>query len=191
MSIRYPSFVDVNNIIETPSSKSKYRYVLEIPFCDGTGKPAVVVVLKNPSKATMKECDVTVSKVCNATHNEGYGKAIIFNLFPIRTTKPEMVFSMFIQHKGAYDKHMNINQKYLSSIISLVDDVIFAWGTNTIKHRTGRQYNEAKNEVKRICANKKWKMVEGGKREPLHGQRWSNESKFIDYTEYENAAPLI
>lgn len=183
MIIRYPSFVDVNNIIEIPSGDSKYRYILEIPFYDGAGKPVVLVVLKNPSKATMKECDVTISKVCNATHHAGYGKVIVFNLFPIRSTKPEMVFSKFIQHKEAYDKHMKINQKYLSSRISLVEDVIFAWGTNTIKHRTGKQYNEAKNEVKRICLNKNWKMVEGGKKEPLHGQRWSNESKFIGYTE--------
>ena len=183
MIIRYPSFVDVKNIIEMPSGDSKYRYILEVPFCDGAGKPVVLVVLKNPSKATMKECDVTISKVCNATHHAGYGKVIIFNLFPIRSTKPEMVFSKFIQHKEAYDKHMKINHKYLSSRISLVEDVIFAWGTNTIKHRTSKQYNEAKNEVKRICLNKNWKMVEGGKKEPLHGQRWSNESKFIGYTE--------
>lgn len=94
-----------------------------------------------------------------------------------------MVFSKFIQNKNAYDKHMKANRKHMLFSVPLVEDVIFAWGTNTIKHKTGKQYNEAKNDVKRICKNKNWKMVEGGMKELLHGQRWSNTSKFIDYKE--------
>ncbi len=33
--------------------------------------------------------------------------------------------------------------------------------------------------VKEICKGKKIRMVAGGKKEPLHGQRWSNKSKFV------------
>jgi RNase H-fold protein (predicted Holliday junction resolvase) len=61
--------------------------------------------------------------------------------------------------------------------------VIFAWGTNTIKHQTNKQYKEAKDEVKKICKNKNLKMVAGGKKEPLHGQRWSNKSELVNYKE--------
>ncbi len=55
-----------------------------------------------------------------------------------------MVFSKFIQNKNAYDKHIKANRKHMLFSVPLVEDVIFAWGTNTIKHKTGKQYNEAK-----------------------------------------------
>lgn len=185
MSIEYPSFVNVKKIIEiTPPCSSKYRYVLEIPFCNGEDKPAVLVILKNPSKATEKECDMTISKVCNATYNADYGKVIVFNLFPYRSTDPQKVFSDFIQNTSAYEEHMKANLEFMSRHVTFVQDVIFAWGTNTIKNRTGKQYKDVKDGVKRTCQDKCWKMVEGGKKEPLHGLRWSNTSKFIDYKEY-------
>jgi hypothetical protein len=78
---------------------------------------------------------------------------------------------------------MKVNMRWLSKSVDAVDDVIFAWGTNTIKHQTDKQYEEAKDEVKKICKNKNLKMVAGGKKEPLHGQRWSNKSKLVNYKE--------
>jgi hypothetical protein len=143
-----------------------------------------VVVLKNPSIATKNEnkCDVTISKVCNVTYNAGYGMVIVHNLFPFRSTKPEYV-SSFIKNKNVYEKKMKVNIRWLSKSIDEVKDVIFAWGTNTIKNRTNKQYKEAKDEVKKICENKKLKMVAGGKKEPLHGQRWRNDSTLVEYKE--------
>jgi hypothetical protein len=184
MAMKYPSFVDVENIKEEPANSAEYRYVLKIPFADCKDKPAVVVVLKNPSIATKNEnkCDVTISKVCNVTYNAGYGMVIVHNLFPFRSTKPECV-SHFIKDENVYEKEMKENIRLLSQSIDEVDDVIFAWGTNTIKNQTGKQYEEAKGEVKKICKNKNLKMVAGGKKEPLHGQRWSNESELVNYKE--------
>jgi hypothetical protein len=88
--MKYPPFVDVENIKEEPANSDEYRYVLKIPFVNREDKSAVVVVLKNPSKATKDEnkCDVTISKVCNVAYNAGYGMVIVHNLFPIRSTKP-------------------------------------------------------------------------------------------------------
>jgi hypothetical protein len=187
MAMKYPSFVDVENIKEEPANSAEYRYVLKIPFADCKDKPAVVVVLKNPSKATKNKCDVTISKVCNVAYNSHYGMVIVHNLFPFRSTKPEYVFSNFIKHENVYKKRMKVNIRWLSKSIVEVDDVIFAWGTNTIKHRTNKQYKEAKDEVKKVCINsnkkKNLKMVAGGKKEPLHGQRWSNKSELVEYKE--------
>lgn len=78
---------------------------------------------------------------------------------------------------------MKTNTKYLKIYVKSVDDIIFAWGTNTIKHRTGKEYKTTQSKVKSICKCKTKLMVAGGRNEPLHGQRWSNTSGFVSYKE--------
>ena len=187
--MNYPNFVDTKGI-KVKSSGKEYRYVLEIPFLNCSDKSPIIVILKNPSKADAQECDRTVSKVCNATYYNGYGKVIIFNLFPYKSTNAKKVRKEFIDKEQIYREHMNKNMECLKEKIMLVEDVVFAWGTNTIS--TSKQiegiYKSVKEDIKTICTGIVWLKAKPnnekkGKNEPLHGQCWSNTSKFIPYNE--------
>lgn len=182
--IKYPPFVNVENVITKPiSSDCKYRYVLEIPltYSKESNCKTVIVILKNPSKANENESDVTITRVCNAAKENGYSHIKIFNMFPYKSTSAKAV-KEFIESKK-YQKHIDINDKYLKDAVLQVEDIVFAWGTNTISHskQISMEYQKRKNIIINMCKSKNTLMVNGGTKEPLHGQRWKNDSKFVKF----------
>ena len=64
IKIKYPEFVDTDNIIENPKSSEIYRYLLFIPFITEMirkdNSKSVVVILKNPNKNRKYEYNVIV-----------------------------------------------------------------------------------------------------------------------------------
>ncbi len=189
-TISYPKFVEVEKIVS--QEDSNFRFCLDIPFVGCNNKGKLVIILKNPSSASAKNCDVTISKICNVAHNNDYSGAIVMNLFPIRATHAVDVQNFYGNEN--YDKIMHDN---LINIIKQCEnrDVVFAWGKDSIGgHKTyPRKYIDAilnitKSILKNIyyvdrcscdnnnCAcqgcNYKNKVFY-----PLHGLRWSNKSK--------------
>lgn len=181
MTVKYPDFVDANNINE--KGNTTYRYSLSIPFTEPKGqKGDLFVILKNPSKATSQNADVTVSKVCHVAYNNGYSKVTIFNLFPLRATDATELINFF--NCNSYKNEMSKN---LSMIVAATNnnDVLFAWGTNTIsdKDKYKAIYDSAiANLINSIAPSNKFYVGSRNKDGyPLHGQRWSHNAGLLVY----------
>ena len=201
--ISYPNFVNTSDIHEI--GNSTHRYILYIPFNKkNTDHDTLVVVLKNPSKATPYQADVTVSKVCNVAYYNGYASVIILNLFPIRSTNPSGVLQLY--NNPDFDSIMEENFVHIKNECKN-RDVILAWGKDSISKsslnskRNKEIYKKVVRRVTRIvskyaaktffvrscsCPHQSNKCVIScakphSERYPLHGQRWCNQEKLITY----------
>ena len=178
MPMQYPSFVDTSNIQE--NGNATYRYSLAIPFVNPKGqKGDLFVILKNPSKATIKYSDVTVSKVCHVAYNNGYSSVTIYNLFPYRGTKPTSLINFF--NGSNYVAEMSKNLGIIKANTNK-KDVVYAWGNNTIsqKKKIRRIYDDAINDLtSNITPSKVFNVRINKSQYPLHGQRWSHNDKLV------------
>ncbi len=156
---------------------------MSIPFLKPKGqKGDLFVILKNPSKATSQNADVTISKVCYVAYNNAYSNVTVYNLFPYRSTNAVDLIA-FINNIN-YKNEMNNNLKMIAANTNN-KDVIAAWGTNTISSA-----ESIKNEYNSVIDNListikpanlfyvKSKNIDGY---PLHGQRWSHEDDLSPY----------
>lgn len=188
--IKYPAFVNQSQIKQQGSNG--YRFLLKIPFNGSFTKSELVVILKNPSAANTINCDRTISKVCNTAHYNGYSGVIILNLFPFRATNATHVQTFYALSN--YNSIMNVNLRIIQKTC-LSHDVVFAWGTDTIKG-TGvfsNYYNNAIQNItstittrtfyalrcncNKICSAPHHSLI----RYPLHGLRWCNRSSLYKY----------
>lgn len=184
-TVVYPYFVDKENI--QVEEDDGLRYSLRIPFLDKKEKGKLVVILKNPSSATASDCDNTISKVCNVAHNNGYSEVFVLNLFPVRATYAEDVRKFYgcENYESLMNKNLDTIKQYCNGA-----DVVFAWGTDTIKgHKEyPKNYDEAiKKVIQNVegniyfvkqfnCTNRDKKVIY-----PLHGLRWANNSNLITF----------
>lgn len=181
MAIKYPGFVDANNIEEI--GNPTYRYSLSIPFNNPKRqKGDLFVILKNPSKATSQNADVTVSKVCYVAYNNGYSKVTVYNLFPYRTTEAVELVNFFNSSNYAMEMSKNLDMIVTNTVNK---DVIFAWGTNTIS--SAKNYKDEYDRVIYDLTSKikpssifyvKSKSKDGY---PLHGQRWEHNEVLLTF----------
>lgn len=198
MTINYPNFVDKQNIYLNGSAS--FRYFLRIPFINYIKDKFLVVILKNPSVANSAVCDRTIYKICFVAYKYKYKGVIILNLFPYRSTRPKNVVNFYNNPNFATIMNNNLNSILQTS---KNNDVVFAWGTNTIsKSITNTNiYNNAvanvvanvTNVTKNIyyvdkcrCANAFCSIVQPNInhpiiRYPLHGLRWNKNSNLIKY----------
>lgn len=188
--VSYPRFVDVNSI--QAGEEGNYRYWLKIPFIKKLNLKTLCVILKNPSVATKTICDNTVSKVCNVANYNGYSEVIILNLFPYRSTQAKAVRNFYNIPDFKYIMKCNL---CIIQRMCKKNDVIFAWGTNTISSSRQNKniYDSAINDVISViksdtyyvincsCANKNCNGQHSTVRYPLHGLRWHNDSSLISY----------
>ncbi len=192
--IKYPDFVDIECIVS--EEEQGYRYSLTIPFHNAEIDNKLVVIMKNPSSANGTKCDMTISKVCNVAHHNGYSGVIILNLFPFRATTASQVRVFY-----AYPNYQQKMQENLDTIknICATRDTVFAWGTNTIGgiRKYPNNYNNAiQNVVNAVKGQtyfvKKCRCVQyscnavtafnhPSIRFPLHGLQWNNDSVLIPY----------
>lgn len=190
--ISYPQFVDGNSVKQDPESDDNYRYWLKISFKNRTNSKTLCVILKNPSVATDKRCDNTVSKVCNVAKSNGYSEVIILNLFPYRSPQPKAVLDFYKMpdFESKMKDNLCIIQKECKE-----NDVIFAWGTNTISSSKccKNKYDSAICDVisaiksktyyvmRCSCKNRMCNGQHSNIRYPLHGLRWCNNASMIPY----------
>lgn len=180
--INYPSFVYVDKIkVENYGyDNEKFRFLLTVPF-KSKGNNYLRVIMKNPSVANEQKCDMTMVKVCNAAFRAGFDGVVIMNLFPFRATYATDVYEKFYNaDRVLYEKTMLTNKKVIRDNCA-GNDVVFAWGTNTIRKTVGFDvvYNQTANDVIDIvrscsagaCAPR---LDKQGKH-PIHALRWWNE----------------
>ena len=190
-TIKYPCFVKQSGI--TCQGSNGYRFLLTIPFNGFFQKNEMVVIMKNPSSASITTCDRTISKVCHTAYNNGYSGVIILNLFPYRATIATDV--QFFYCKDNYHRIMEINLKIIKKVCT-ARDVVFAWGKDSVKGRrifpdyydkavqavtstiTSNTYYAMRCTCKyKHCSSQNHPSI----RYPLHGLAWSNNSTLYSY----------
>jgi len=143
---------------------------------DETKKDSIIVILKNPSRATKDISDKTVSTVTKYIYNnrskykqlKNIGTVIILNLIPFYETYSEKLAA---SESGIIDKE---NLKTIRVFTSNHKTVIAAWGD----HPKGlaAEYEELKNMVLQIIKNNKNDLYYvdklSKKGNPKHGQVW-------------------
>lgn len=152
---------------------------------DETKQESIIVILKNPSRATKDISDKTVSTVTryidkNRTKYKqlkNIGTVIILNLIPFYETYSE---KLTVNGSGIIDKS---NLKTIEEFTSKHKTVIAAWGD----HPKGlaAEYEELKNMVLQIIKDNKNDLYYvdklSKKGNPKHGQVWGYKDSLYAY----------
>ncbi|GMU87415.1 MAG: hypothetical protein AMXMBFR48_26560 [Ignavibacteriales bacterium] len=156
------------------------RYWLRMQFDNG-GDKTVVVILKNPSRATGEVSDKTVFNVANYIYKnsksnlalKGTGSVVILNLIPAYETYSERLKT---RNEALAD---GVNLKYLSRFAKKADVIISAWG-DAPKGLEG-EYTRLRDEVVKLLSGtgKVIYYVDklSKKGNPKHGQIWGYADK--------------
>jgi len=152
---------------------------------DETKQESIIVILKNPSRATKDISDKTVSTVTRYIYKnrskyqqlKNIGTVIILNLIPFYETYSE---KLAVNGSGIIDKS---NLKTIEEFTSKHKTVIAAWGD----HPKGlsSEYEELKNMVLHILKDNKndlYYVDKLSKRgNPKHGQVWGYGDLLMKY----------
>lgn len=148
------------------------RNLLTIPLRN-EGNKKILVIMKNPSKANKEISDRTINNVIKFCFNNGYCKVNIMNLFSYYSTDPNGITKLIDQGKYV-DAVGKQNDQILINTSIHIDDVIVAWGGNSINRE--RYYKKRISEVLEIIKNKNIYYVESISKNglyPKHAQVWS------------------
>jgi hypothetical protein len=168
----YKNLVKKTDIKIIEDDENNKRYLLEIPL-HNQGIKSVLVILKNPSKANKYVSDLTVDRILTFCHNEGYSKVYVMNLFSYYSTEPNRI-TQLIDDGRFTDAIGDKNNQILKEVLDIVDEVIVAWGGNSI-HRK-HYYMKRINDVINIINGKKIFYVQSISKDgyyPRHAQVWS------------------
>lgn len=129
MGIKYADYIDTKSIEanEEVGENYNYRYSLSIGYKHKTNSEKILIIMRNPSDASVIQADHTVNNVLHYCKDNS-GRVYIANLYPHRDSNPESI-NKFVKCKE-YKGKMEINIQIINSIINEVDDVIVAWGSN-------------------------------------------------------------
>jgi hypothetical protein len=105
----------------------KYRYALWRQWEDG--KPLVMFIGLNPSKANETELDPTIKSVIRISKFNGYGGFYMMNCFPFVSTDPDELRDF---------GNTALNDHWLYTVASKCQDVVFAWGAFKVVKDLGR-----------------------------------------------------
>ena len=125
-NLQYPQ--QVTNVDVLGLDNSRIRFLLSIKTNSKNNK-SILVIMKNPSQANKIFSDKTVNNVISHLCNN-YNTIYIANLFPYYSTKANGLLSYF-DDTDDISIHI-INEMIIQKYISLVDDILIGWGTNTI-----------------------------------------------------------
>lgn len=166
------------------NEKENKRCMLEITI-DNKKQESIIVILKNPSRATKEFSDKTVYTVTKYIHKNSdkfpalkyIGKIIILNLIPFYETDSSKLINL--KHK-IYDKE---NLNIINDFCKKYQKVIIAWGNHPKGLR--QEYEELKKEVFEILKSNNNNLFYVDKfsikKNPKHGQVWSYADSLKEY----------
>lgn len=146
----------------------------------------LIVILKNPSRATKDISDKTVFTVTNYVYNnkgdhevlKNIGKIIILNLIPFYETYSNL---LSIKDFSIIDEE---NLEILKTFTKQHKNVIIAWGNPPAKLH--KEYNFLKNKVLEFLKNNQNDVYYVDKlsnlENPKHGQVWGYSNALIRYS---------
>lgn len=162
------------------------RYFLLIKLLGG-GNESVVVIMKNPSKATESISDYTVNNVIKYLYEKkktesclkNLGTIVILNIFPFYKTDSSKLNNCI---KIRYKKNIEKNIEVIKELISKHNNIILGWG-NPPKGLAD-YYKSLTTEVIELTDYGKKAYVVGGltkKCYPRHGQVWNVNDKLLAF----------
>jgi len=105
----------------TISECGRYRYALERRIPDVVG-PNLTWLMLNPSTADATQDDPTIRKVMGFTKRNGYGVALVVNLFALRATDPRECRRQLADAEGEQ------NCAAIMQAAAISEAVVCAWG---------------------------------------------------------------
>ncbi|MGO8269215.1 DUF1643 domain-containing protein [Rhizobium ruizarguesonis] len=119
------------------STCGAYRYRLERRWDADRAKVAFIML--NPSTADASEDDPTIRRCIRFAKDWGFSGLIVGNLFALRSTDPQALYS----HPDPIGAD---NDKHLGAIARSAETIICAWGTHGALHDRGREVAEMLND---------------------------------------------
>jgi len=182
MRYDHPDFV--TNITDLRDESENKRYYLELTI-NSDKSENIVVIMKNPSKASHEISDCTVYRVTNYIHRnankkelQNIGKIIILNLIPLYETYSGKLVESAIPLEDK--KNIDIIDKYCSEN----EKVIIAWGNYPKGLR--KEYEQIKCKVFKILEKHKNKVFYvqslSKSNNPKHGQIWGYNDTLKSFT---------
>lgn len=188
MSMMKPTYTYPNFVLETAErriEKENKRLWLSLRI-DKNAKESLLVILKNPSRATKDICDKTVFNIINYVHKNRHkysalknvGTVIIANLIPFYETYADQLTTLGLK---IIDEE---NKETIFELTIKHNNVIIAWGNHPKK--LFNEYEILKQSVFNILkANKNNvfyvdKLSNNGN--PKHGQIWGYENELLEFT---------
>jgi len=183
--MRKPVYKHPNFVIETKDKRTENkRYWLTLKI-DKKKNDNIVVILKNPSRATKDISDKTVFNVTNYIHKnrdrykplKNVGTIIILNLIPFYETYSHKLSTNVIDIQ---DKN---NLKVIKNFTSKYRNVIIAWGDNP--KGLYQEYENIKTSIYKILKKNKNKIFyidrlsKSGN--PKHGQIWAYKNRLLPF----------
>jgi hypothetical protein len=153
------------------SACGSYRWTLSRTWDD---RPALLVVMFNPSTANAETDDNTINLLCHvATHN-GYGGIMVVNGIPLRSSTPGPALKMLEWADNADWVARDLLNTNLELILEHVEDagaVLIAWGALANRTVQSRSWftsllanidNSCQDKSRLLCLSKT------GSGQPLH-----------------------
>ena len=150
-NIKYKS-EQVKSVNCVEVSKIQARFILHIETKNESTEKSILVVMKNPSKATQYQSDKTVNNIIGHLWKD-YSNIYIANLFPYYSTKANGLLSFFDSQDN--DTILTINQKFIEDYEMKANDILIGWGTNTIGMKQQDYENEIAKTMRILFKNKK------------------------------------
>ncbi|WP_367770728.1 DUF1643 domain-containing protein [Flavobacterium sp. WC2421] len=178
---KHPDFIVDKNYHRT----DKKRFWLELTI-NKDRTENIIVIMKNPSRATLEVSDKTVFNVCNYIFKnkndreelKNVGKIIILNLIPFYETYSKELFAL--KEEIIDPANLNVIKNYSSKN----SRVIIAWGNHPSK--LFKEYEMLKKEVFQILKENNNDVYYvgslSGVGNPKHAQVWGYENKLFKLT---------
>ena len=111
---------------ETVLDKDSYRFDVRLRFVRGTPEKAIAFVMLNPSVAGAKDDDPTIRRCKSFYKDLGYTGMIAVNLFPIVSTNPKALVSVY--NSRPQINLMSLNDAHILDAVKNTELTICAWG---------------------------------------------------------------
>ncbi len=160
------------------SEDGRLRWTLTREWRRETG--SALFVMLNPSTADAEKDDPTIRNIIDRAYNWGFGKLVVVNLFPIRSSSPDAAFA-WMQTVGS-NADAEGNERIIRDEARKAGIVICAWGgTHWAQAKGQRMWSMLRSlDVETFCIGRtkngypKHPLARGRHRVPVntHYQPW-------------------
>jgi len=177
MIYRYKDYVSDIKI----NGNEQFRFLLEFDLLNCDKGKSALVIMQNPSKATLDISDQTINRVLDLMHKFKYYKVYIVNLIPIYGTDSGSISDFAENERDIYSN----NDKIIVDKINEVSKIFVAWGGRNKFSKTF--YNQRVSSVYNLLNGKEvFCYNTNSDNTPLHPCRnqWKTDANEDDFKIY-------
>lgn len=90
--------------------------------------PTITWIMANPSTADAEKDDPTLKRIIKFSQSWGFGRLIVVNLFPFRSSRPAECLKWFKIEKSSDGSMLQVNRIYLARATERSQKILLAWG---------------------------------------------------------------